>query len=272
MNMYKEPLIKFMIFIGGAVVTSIIFVLLFNKIIEPQYKQKIDEAVERQRNIITQYENEVNEKNNENQIGSGEYENRCQPKKIEIPDVKEYYFVKPTADAWNKFASNKVGITFEYPVKKDTLVIFEYNDWPRQSTDPSGIYFSWEQKKEGEPTIMLANGSSRDIKVGRMSLEIYNWIEKDGKYYVNKANGGTIAVEKLEVYDTKFGTQALLYKNFCWAFCDNPNFKFDDTLKTLIVNLPAGHREGVESVLFRIEKDLTDSDISRIVNSLELVK
>ena len=272
MGVYKDQLFKFLIFMGGAAVTCIGFVLLFNKIIEPQYRQKIDEAVEKQRDIISQYENEVNEKNDINEIGSGEYEESYKAKDIEIPQLKEYYFIKPTVDAWNKFSSNSVGITFDYPVTKDTFVTFEYNDWPRQSTDPSGVEFSWEQRKKGESTIVLAHGSSRDIKIGRMSLEIYNWTEKDGKFYLNNANGAPISVEKVKVYDTKFGTQALLYKNFCWAFCDNPSFKFDDTLKTLIVNLPAGYRKDVESVLLRIEKELTEADISRIVNSLDLVK
>jgi hypothetical protein len=256
-------------FIAGIVVASITLIVFFYVFLSPRYERNLDRLIQEKQQALRNTQN--NTQNNTPTQDNSSCPN-CVDQVYNWEEIKEFYSIKLEEASWTNFESGKVGIRFEYPIGRNKLVLFEFNEWPERDIDPSGIEFSWSTRDLGAKygNSNFAWGASRNLKMGRMSVDIYNWTESEGNYYVNSSGGSKYNVEKVFTREIKNVGHFLLYKNVCFFsgdFCDNEQLKS----KTLIVNLPVNHRKGVESVLFNIPQNFTDSDIEKLVNSVDLV-
>jgi len=247
-------------FVYGLIFSAILLTLFFYLILVPRYNANLNKL--KQTATSTQKNNET--------PASLECP-KCVGQNYDLENVKETYAVKITDHAWTTFSSNKVGIIFDYPIDGNKLVLFEYNDWPENSSDPSGIEFSWSISDIGAKYghLDFAWGASRNLKIGREGVDIYNWTIKNGDYYIHSTIGESYKVEAVLTRQITNGGSALVYKDLCYYdyACSESELS-----STLIVNLPQVHKNKVESVLFDIPKSFSNSDIDRLISSIKLLK
>ena len=268
---YHNPIISYtkkaFPFVVGGVFVLILMTIYFFKVLTPRYEKNLEAAVHDKQTVIDNLKlKELSSTNN-----TRECTTNCVDQIYNWENVQEFYSIKLKEKEWIKFGSNKVGIEFEYPIESNKLVLFEFNEWPKQESDPSGIEYSWSTRELGTEygNDNFAWGSSSDLKIGRMSVDIYKWVEKDGNYFIQSAGGNQYEVEKLLVKDTPFGTQALFYKSPCFFFCNNSSMRSPDQ-NILIINLPYHKRPGIESILFGIPDNFSNEDLERIISSVKL--
>jgi len=256
-------------FVAGIFAASTILITFFYVFLVPRYDSNLTKLIQEKEQALKSTQGNYTQNNLPAQ---GSNCPNCVDQIYNWDNIKEFYSVKVEETSWVKFESNEVGIRFDYPIESNKLVLFEFNKWPERDFDPSGIEFSWSTRDLGAKygNSNFAWGASRNLKIGKISVDIYNWIESDGTYYVNSSAGNKYKVEKVFTREIKNGGKALMYKNVCFfssEFCDNENKS-----KTLIVNLPINHRKEVKSVLFNIPQGFTDADIEKLISSIDLFK
>ncbi|OGF98874.1 hypothetical protein A3D78_03310 [Candidatus Gottesmanbacteria bacterium RIFCSPHIGHO2_02_FULL_39_14] len=258
-------------FAGGIILSVITLILFFYIILVPRYEKNLEKQVEERTNSFW--------RNREYRIPvlspTPIINNcpKCQEQIYNWDNIMEFYSIKVADPAWVKLESNRVGIRFEYPIEANKLVMFEFNEWGENISDPSGTVFVWSTRGLGEEfgEDYFAQGASKDIKVGREEVFLYNWTESEGKYYVNDTNGNSYKVENIFTREIPAGGRALLFNTLCfWEYkggCEEIEYS-----KTLIVNFPLNHREKIESILFNIPAGFTDADIERLIESIDFIK
>jgi len=268
---FKTPFFKILLsFLAGIFITTILLITFFYGVLVPRYEKNLKISVQEKLDVTDNMQKHTSEVNTDNQEG-----NDCPICVDQIYNwdgIKEFYSIKVLHDSWIPFHSNKVGIKFEYPIEKNRLVLFEFNQWPKRESDPTGVEFSWSTRDLGMKygNDYFAWGASKDLKIGRMSVDIYKWTEDGGNYYIHSSGGQIYQVEEIMVRDTQFGTKAMIYKNICFFLCDESDIEYEN-LRTLIVTLPEDHRPGIESVLFDIREEFSSVEIERLLSSIEIV-
>lgn len=250
-------------FLLGVCLTILIMTLFFYVVLAPRYQKRLEKLIVEK----GQVQLPIKEKSLLPQVTLP----KCPTCMSEHETYNEFYSMQVEGAAWLKFSSNQVGISFEYPIEANKLVLFEYNFWPKNDSDPSGTAFGWYTRElEAEyGSTNFAWGASSDLRIGRMGVDIYKWTQKEGSYYIHSPSGNEYKVENIFIRDVSGGAKALLYKNIC--FFESSTCSDIKKERVLTVNFPPNHRENIEAVNFEIPNTFTDSDINRILNSIEFI-
>lgn len=180
---------------------------------------------------------------------------------IEKDDTKNS---QPISFDWAKLESEKLSISFEYPLPAGEATFF-MDEWPDRDFDPTGTSYGWSLLTTEGWRYTIAGGVSNDFMAGREGwfTDSYQLIQEQDKYYLDQPFDRKTEISPLKAVERDDELIGLIYEASFEPFIKG-------TKQAAILNFPNDFHPKLASITFYFHDKTPLEDIEKVIRSVEI--